>query len=136
MSYLKSIDEDATIKLLYGLSIFEDHCERSQLAFKDFEKNKGILTKFIEYVKGRSERTSHLSGFCTECADVLAGGNNIGIVLICELVESLKPYKKDVQEIQETCIHENCEEALEKVKKLKEKVLNNYLSNKKGNMKV
>lgn len=136
MSYLKPTDEDAIIRLLYGLSILEDHCKRSQLAFEDFEKNRGIFTKLVEYIKGRPERISHLSGFCTECADILAGGNNIGIVLLCEVVEPLKPYKKDVQEIQEDCIYERCNKALEKIMKLKEKVLNNYLSNKKENMKV
>ena len=132
MPYLKPTDEDAIIKLLNGLTILEDHCKRSQLAFKDFEENRGFLTKLIEYLRGKPKRNSHLSGFCTECADTLAGGGNgIGIVLLCELQESLKPYEKDVKEIQEHCKYERCDKAWEKTKELREKILNEYIVNNK-----
>ncbi|MEM7819115.1 MAG: hypothetical protein QW403_03165, partial [Candidatus Aenigmatarchaeota archaeon] len=130
MACLKPHDEEALFNLLNNLYIFIDRCQRSQLAFEDFDKNRGILTKTIEFLKGRSSRISHLSAYCNECANILAGGgNNIGITLMCEVIDSLKEYKEDVKKIQEACTYEECEEALKLAKDVKEKVLNKYLNN-------
>ncbi|RLI98164.1 MAG: hypothetical protein DRP00_02575 [Candidatus Aenigmatarchaeota archaeon] len=127
MEYLKSTEREALISVLHGLTIFIDHCRRSQLAYEDFKKNRGIAIKLQEYIRGRAERFSHRSGLCGVCMSVLAGRDNrIGLVLLSEIEEKLKPYQKAIKEIQEECINENCKAALKKAIELKEEILEKY----------
>ncbi|GEM_PF-2606595 len=109
------------------LNFYTFNCEKSQLLMKDSDKNKGILTRITEKLRGRSNFFSHVSPYCSHAISALCGQLDFpGLQTLIETCEEFESYRGIINEIVESCKQENCKYALEKAKELKEKIKSEY----------
>lgn len=104
-------------ELLSYLNRFCDHCERSQKNYEDYCSTRGIGAYLRELWRGKSKRHSYFSGLCGECSDIISH-----LRTITAANEELRCYHQEICTIQNACINERCEEALEHAKRLRDKI--------------